>query len=76
VVSWLTARLYEGRVGAVFGMIMLGLGFGGAFGAWASGWLFDVTGGYETGFALAAISCLFGIAIFWMIPEFARAQSA
>jgi len=33
VVSSLTARLYGGRVGAVFGMIMLGLGFGGAFGA-------------------------------------------
>lgn len=76
VVSSLTARLFEGQVGAVFGLIMVGLGLGGAFGAWASGWLFDVTGGYEAGLALAATSSLLGILTFWAIPELERGQAS
>ena len=69
VVSSLTARLFEGQVGAVFGMIMIGLGLGGATGAWLAGFLFDLTGGYGAGFAVAAVASLTGIAIFWSVPD-------
>ena len=69
IVSSLTARLFEGQVGAVFGLIMFGLGLGGAFGAWVSGWLFDITGGYEAGLLVAISASVIGIATFWLIPE-------
>lgn len=72
VVSSLTARLFEGQVGAVFGLIMVGLGLGGAFGAWVAGALHDWTGGYNAGFAVAIAACLIGMAMFWAIPELAR----
>ncbi len=72
MVSSLTARLFEKNVGAVFGLVMIGLGLGGAFGAWISGWLYEQTDGYEAGFALAIVSCLIGMAQFWLIPELKR----
>lgn len=74
VVSSLTARLYEGRVGAVFGLVTIGLGLGGAFGAWVAGWLHEATGDYRAGFAVAIAACLAGIATFWLIPELARGR--
>lgn len=72
VVSALTARLFPGQVGAVFGCIMIGLGLGGAMGAWIAGWLHEVTGSYNAGFAVAVLACLIGGALFWAIPELAR----
>jgi predicted MFS family arabinose efflux permease len=69
IVSSVTARLFEGQVGAVFGLITIGLGLGGAFGAWISGWLFEQTGGYLAGFGVAGAASLIGMAIFWVIPE-------
>lgn len=74
IVSSLTARLFEGQVGAVFGLIMIGLGLGGAVGAWAAGWLHEATGDYRAGFALAISACLVGTATFWLIPELARGR--
>ncbi len=74
VVSSLTARLFEGQVGAVFGLIMIGLGLGGAFGAWIAGWLHEATGDYRAGFAVAISACLIGTATFWLIPELARGR--
>ena len=74
VVSSLTARLFEGQVGAVFGLITIGLGLGGATGAWLSGFLHDATGSYEASFAVAALASLTGIAIFWSIPALARGE--
>jgi MFS family permease len=74
VISSLTARLFQGQVGTVFGLLTIGLGFGGAFGAWVAGWLHEVTGGYRAGFAVAILACLIGIATFWLIPELARGR--
>ena len=74
VVSSLTARLFEGQVGAVFGLIMIGLGLGGALGAWLAGWLHEITGDYRAGFAVAIAACLIGTATFWLIPELARGR--
>ncbi|MFK7944273.1 MAG: MFS transporter [Paracoccaceae bacterium] len=68
IVSSLTARLFEGQVGAVFGLIMIGLGLGGAFGAWVSGWLFDLTGGYSAGLMVAIGASAIGMATFWIVP--------
>lgn len=68
VVSSLTAKLFEGQVGGVFGLIMIGLGLGGAFGAWIAGWLYEVTGSYSAGFATAAAASLIGMSMFWIIP--------
>ena len=74
MVSSLCARLFDGQVGAVFGMIMIGLGLGGAFGAWVAGWLYEATGGYQSTYLFAIMLCLIGISLFWMIPELARGQ--
>jgi MFS family permease len=74
VVSSLTARLFEGQVGAVFGLVMIGLGLGGAFGAWVAGWLYEATGDYRAGLGVAVLACLVGMATFWVIPELARGR--
>lgn len=74
VVSSLTARLFEGQVGAVFGLIMIGLGLGGAFGAWIAGWLFEVTGGYTAGFGVAIAASVIGTSMFWLIPALERGR--
>ena len=74
VISSLTARLFPRQVGAVFGLVTIGLGLGGAFGAWAAGWLYEATGDYRAGFALAVLACLMGMGIFWAIPELARGR--
>jgi MFS family permease len=74
VVSALTARLFQGQVGAAFGLVMIGLGLGGAVGAWAAGWLHEATGDYRAGLGIAVLACLFGIATFWAVPEFARGR--
>ena len=69
IVASLVARLFPGQVGAVFGAIMIGLGLGGAAGAWIAGWLYEVTGGYLAGFGLAIAVMLVGMAQFWLIEE-------
>lgn len=74
VISSLTARLFQGQVGAVFGLVMIGLGLGGAVGAWISGWLHEATGDYRAGLGVAILACLIGTATFWLIPELARGR--
>lgn len=69
IVSSLVARLFPGQVGAVFGAIMIGMGLGGAFGAWLAGWLYEVTGGYLAGFSVVIVGMVIGMAQFWLIPE-------
>ena len=69
VVAALAARLYPGGgLGGIYGAITLGLGFGGSAGSWASGLLYDATGGYQAGFVLAATAVLAGAAQFWIFP--------
>ena len=76
IVSSLCARLFEGQIGAVFGMLMIGLGIGGALGAWVAGWLFEVTGDYTATFGLTILLCLLGLSMFWSIPEMNRGKRA
>jgi len=74
IVSSLSARLFPGQVGAVFGAIMIGMGLGGAFGSWIAGWLYEATGGYHAGFAVAIAAMLIGMAQFWLIEELATGR--
>ncbi len=74
IVSSLVAKLFPGQVGAVFGAIMIGMGLGGAFGAWVAGWLYEVTGGYDWGFGVAIAAMLIGMAQFWLIEELATGR--
>jgi MFS family permease len=77
VVSTLCAELFPGGgIGAIYGALTLGMGTGAAFGAWVSGWLRDVTGGYEAIFLFSAVAALLGLAQFWTIPALARGRHA
>ncbi len=74
IVSSLSAKLFPGQVGAVFGAVMIGMGLGGAFGSWIAGWLYEHTGDYTWGFAVAIGAMLIGIAQFWLIEELATGR--
>ncbi len=74
IVSSLSAKLFPGQVGAVFGAVMIGMGLGGAFGSWIAGWLYEYTGDYTWGFAVAIAAMLIGIAQFWLIEELATGR--
>lgn len=72
LVTTLAARLFaRSGFGAVYGCISLGMGIGGAIGSWASGVLHDLTGGYATGYALAATASGSGVALFWLVGALA-----
>jgi MFS family permease len=69
VISTLTAGLFPGSgLGTIYGAITMGMGLGAATGSWASGALFDLTGGYRAGFAFALAAALLALAQFWIIP--------
>lgn len=67
----ITADFFEGQgYGGIFGAIMLINGFGGAFGAWLAGFLFDQIGSYLPVFliliACSSFSCL---NVWWAAPR-------
>lgn len=68
LVATLAARGFPGAMGRVYGMVLLGMGAGAAIGSWASGTLYDLTGGYRAGFALSAACAICGWALFWFLP--------
>jgi MFS family permease len=69
VISTLTAGLFPGSgLGTIYGAITMGMGLGAATGSWASGALFDLTGGYRAGFVFALAAALLALAQFWIIP--------
>jgi MFS family permease len=76
LVAVLAARNFPGAMGRVYGMVMLGMGAGAAIGSWASGTLYDLTGGYVAGFGLSAACAIAGLAIFWTIPALADRPGA
>jgi MFS family permease len=54
------ADVFSGRqIGLIFGLVEVSFGLGSALGAWAGGYLFDVTGSYRWAFAF----CLFCFAL-------------
>lgn len=54
------------KYGQIFGIYGATSGFGAALGPWATGELYDITGGYETGFAVGAAAGLLSIATMWL----------
>ena len=71
-----TADLFQGRhLGAILGVISIGTGVGAAAGAWASGLIFDLSGGYRLAFILSIVSYLAGCVAFWLLrrPAVTRA---
>ena len=60
------AELFAGRnYGTIFGVLGIGSGFGAAFGPWATGFLFDIQGGYGQAFIIAIVMCAISIFAMW-----------
>ena len=63
-----TADLFPGRqLGTILGVITIGSGIGSAAGAWAAGWIFDLSGSYELAFGLSIASYVGGCVAFWAL---------
>ena len=56
-----TADLFHGRhFGAIAGLLLSGVGIGGAIGPWLGGYMFDISGTYSSAFVLCMVC--FGLA--------------
>jgi MFS family permease len=61
------ADCFQGRhFGAVFGVVAMGHGIGGAIGAWMTGFLRDTTGGYTASLLLASCACMAAATLCWL----------
>lgn len=61
------ADIFAGRrFGSIYGLLNVGMGLGGAFGAWLAGYVFDVTGSYVVAFALAAVCSTASVLCMWL----------
>ena len=62
-----TADIFSGRYFGLFGgIVTAGMGFGGAFGPWLGGLLFDVSGSYQYSFIFSASSFLLAFICFYL----------
>jgi MFS family permease len=69
LVAVLSARSFAGgRQSGIYGAVLFGMGMGGALGAWGSGALYDLTGGYRAGMLLGAMGAACGLALFVRVP--------
>jgi MFS family permease len=69
LVAVLSARHFAGgSQTGIFGAILLGMGTGGALGAWGSGELYDLTRDYDASLALSALGAACGLALFLRVP--------
>ena len=60
--------LFQGKhFGSILGVIFLGGYFGGAFGAWLGGSLFDLTGAYQVNFLISGLAMLISAALIWWV---------
>jgi len=56
----ITADIFGGQAfGRIFGSFMIFIGIGGAFGAWFTGFIFDLTGSYVPAFVVLILCALF-----------------
>lgn len=75
LVAVLSVRHFAGsRQSAIYGLVLLGMGVGAALGAWASGALFDLTGGYRAGYGLSAAAAGCGLLLFHVVPALSGAR--
>ncbi len=76
IITTLMAQQFAGRgLATIYGATNLGQGVGAATGAFASGWLFDLTGGYNAGFLVCSVFTFLGAALFWIVPEIRYAEN-
>jgi MFS family permease len=62
-----TADIFSGRYFGLFGgIVTAGMGFGGAFGPWLGGLLFDVSGSYQYSFIFSASSFILSFICFYL----------
>jgi MFS family permease len=58
--------LFQGKhFGSILGVIVLGGYISGGIGAWLSGRLFDLTGGYQVNFLISGLAMLTSVALIW-----------
>ena len=63
------AEMFAGRgLASIFGATNVGQGCGAALGAFMAGYLFDLTGSYNTGFVMSLIFAVLGLSMFWFVP--------
>lgn len=59
--------LFQGRnFGAIGGLVITGMGLGGAIGPWLGGYIYDITGSYINAFIFSILCILLGCAAFWV----------
>ena len=72
-ISAIAAGVFRGpEMGRFYGFITIGMGLGGALGAWFGGFWHDVTGGYVFGLCFAMVAVSMGGMPFLLIRQLAR----
>ena len=62
----ITVDIFGGQAfGRIFGSLMIFIGIGGAFGAWFTGFIFDLTGSYVPAFVVLILCALFACFNIW-----------
>ncbi len=76
IITTLMARFFSGRgLASIYGAANIGQGAGAALGAFTAGVLYDLTGNYNAGFLFCVVSLLFGLTLFWVVPEIRHAAA-
>jgi MFS family permease len=61
------ADIFNGRnFGTAAGMLLTGMGLGGAIGPWLGGYLYDITGGYDYAFLLCSACIVLASISYWI----------
>ena len=61
------ADLFHGRhYGVISGLLLTGMGLGGAIGPWLGGYIYDITGSYNKAFLLCMVSYVLASISFWI----------
>ena len=69
IITTQMAELFAGRgLASIFGATNIGQGCGAAIGAFMAGFLYDTTGGYNTGFIVSVTFAMIGLSMFWVVP--------
>jgi MFS family permease len=72
-ISAIATSVFRGReMGRIYGCITIGMGLGGALGAWSGGFWHDYTGGYLFGFCFAMVTVSMGGLPFLLVRQLAR----
>ena len=75
IITTQMAEIFAGRgLASIFGATNIGQGCGAALGAFMAGFLYDTTGGYNTGFVISLTFALIGLSMFWVVPAIRHGQ--